>query len=155
MTIAAQLGVVRAALAAWALNHRGTAAIAGDPVHLFSLLRSGVPGAVRALVIFQDELKRGEIEEAGFVDRTYVVIVSRGRGFTIEPSDSLVKTVGSGEALYDLVEGVRDVLRDLQFGDDTEDRPDVKKITLFSMAEQLTDAYQIEFTIGCQLAVPA
>ena len=46
---------------------------------------------------FDAEVKRGEYEESGRVDRKFLVIVSRGRGFTFDPGDSLTAGFGLAE----------------------------------------------------------
>lgn len=154
MTIAAQLNQVATALDAWAKEHGGTAEVAADPFHLFALL-GNKPGGVRAVVLFAGEAKRGEYEEQGAVDRSFGVIISRGRGFTLDPSASLVKGAGGGEPLYDLIEEARQLIRRISFdAETTEVTPNYLGCDLFPASEgKPVDAYQLNFSIGTQLPV--
>lgn len=157
MTITEQLLALRESFAEWAQGYRGgTAEVASDPFHLFALL-AAKPGAVRACLFFKEELKRGEHEEAGVVDRTFVAVISRGRGFQREPADSLIVDGRPGTPLFEIVEDARQLIRSFEFpADVTEVRPDVKRIELFPMpGDAVVDAYQIEFSIGCQLDEPS
>lgn len=154
MSITEQITYVRDELQDWAAAYGGGCEIAGDIVHAFALLQHK-PGSVRCVVWLSGEEKRGEYEEAGFVDRTFTVFVSRGRGFTLEPGDSLTaRTAGNAEPLYDLVEEARQVIRGLEFAaDETEVTPNFKSIRPFAFpTERPVDAYQIEFSIGSELA---
>lgn len=155
MRIADQLKDITAALNDWAETEGGSAAVARDKVHLWDLLTLK-PGAPRAVVLFWSEKLRGDFGNMallGRVDRTFLVIVSRGRGFKLNPGDSLTEGAGGGKAMFDLVEGARDVIRALQLDPNTTERPvDFKGIDPFDAGEELrVDAYQIEFSIGTQL----
>jgi hypothetical protein len=106
------------------------------------------------MVLFQGEAKRGELEEAGFMDRTFMVIVSTGRGFVM-PSDGLRET-GGHKPISDLLEEARQVLRGIQFSSDTtEVTPDYKGMGIFTLPDgRPVDAWQMEFSIGVQCAAP-
>jgi hypothetical protein len=151
-TIREILTVTCDALDAWARKHGGRAEIAGDPAHLFALLSHG-PGAVRACIMLRRELKRGEHEEAGYVDRTFIVTISRGRGFTLEPSDALIRQTTVGAPLFDLAEEARDIVRAIDYPlEDTDWTVDYQSTDLFEFpTENPVDAYQLTFSIGCQL----
>lgn len=152
MTIAEQLNQVADALKTWAAAQGGTAEVAADPFHLLAMLQHK-PGSVRAVVLFGGEQKRGEFEETGAVDRGFSVILSRGRGFTAEPSASLVKGAAGGRPLFDLVEEARQQIRGLSFAEETtEVTPNYLGCELFPSAEgKAVDAYQLNFQIGVQL----
>lgn len=146
-----------AALDAWAkaTEKGGYAEVASDPFHLLGLL-SLRPGNVRATVLFTAENKRGELEETSMVDRGFAVIISRGRGLTLEPSASLVKGNAGGEPLFDLAESARDVVRGLSFeGDTTEVTPNYTGTEIFAVDGKAIDAYQLNFQIGTLLPVPS
>ena len=156
MTIAAQLNQLVAALDAWAKLLNGSAEAASDPFHLLAMLQMK-PGSVRACVLCTGEAKRGDYEEGGFIDRSFSVVISRGRGFTLEPEASKTKGAANGEPLYNLVEAARDVCRGLSFDADTTE------VTLnylgwepFPAPEgRAVDACQLNFQIGVQLpAIP-
>ncbi len=153
MSIVDQITYIRDELHDWASALGGGCEVAGDIVHAFALLQHK-PGTVRCVVWLSGEEKRGDYEEAGFVDRQFTVFISRGRGFTLEPGDSLTaRTAGNAEPLYDLVEEARQVIRGLQFAvDETEVTPNFKSIRPFAFpTERPVDAYQIEFSLGSEL----
>lgn len=155
MKIAAQLKQVRDALQLWAAEKGGTAEIARDPFHLLSLLQIK-PGSFRAAVLFASETKRGDLEETSMVDRGYSVILSRGRGLTAKPTDSLVVGQGDGEPLFDLVEQLRELIRGLSFETGTtEVTPNYTGTEIFAVDGKAIDAYQLNFQIGTLLPVPA
>ena len=145
------------ALDDWASDYGGSAEFAGDAGHLFAIL-SAKPGGVRAAVWMRSEKKRGEYEETGIVDRTIHVIISRARGFRIEKSETHILTTPSGPPLIDLVEEARDLLRGLDFElDETEWTLDYKGFEPFTFRpdDKPLDAYDLEFSLGCQLPVPS
>jgi hypothetical protein len=151
MTIGEQLELTRDTLLPWAQEIKGRVEIAADPVHLLGLLGTS-PGAPRIVVLFDAEEKRGEYEETGRVDRKFLVVVSRGRGFKLDPADALLEGVAGGKPLYDLVEEAREMVRQIQFeAATTEVRPDYKGTRRLQLEGMVVDAYQIEFTIGVQL----
>lgn len=47
------------------------------------------------------------------VDREWATLVKRGRGVSANRGDSLNKTVGNADPFYDIVEGVRDRIRQI------------------------------------------
>lgn len=143
---------MEAALKSWADTHGGKVHIAGDPLHLFALL-GDKPGGVRVAVLVRDGLKRGEYEEAGHEDVTYLVVLSRGKGFTMERGDNLVRGSGGGAPLYDLVEEARDVVRGINLDPETTEATfDFKRFGPYQNPfEILADAYELEFSIGRQL----
>jgi len=154
--ITEQLDLIQSALGDWAAPYGGGCEIAGDIVHAFALLQHQ-PGSVRAVAWFTGEEKHGSFEEAGSVDRSFIVFISRGRGFALEPGDSLMReTAGGGLPLYDLVEAARQILRGLNFDEvTTAGTIDFRSIKPFAIAtERPVDAYQIEFTIQVDLPDP-
>lgn len=154
MTIAECLRRVRDELAEWMLETGGTAEVATDAVHLVTLL-SSKPGAARAAVLFDGEELRGDLDTLGRVDRRFLVVVSRGRGLLLDSGDRLTAVVGAGgKPLFDLVEEAREVVRLIRFDEGTtEVVPRVSGIRRVEMEGMLVDAYQIEFSLGVQLAV--
>lgn len=151
MTISEQLKFLKDQLTPWARDVKARLEIAADAVHLLGLLATS-PGAPRVVVMFDGEEKRGEYEELGRIDRKFMVIVSRGRGFKLEPGDALTEGQAGGKALYDLVEEVREVIRGLVFNrETTEGMPNYLSTVRFDLPESTVDAYQINFQIGTQL----
>jgi len=132
----------------------GHAVVAQDPYQIVDILRQS-PGQIKAVVMYHSEVKRGEFEEAGFVDRTFWVVISRSRGLKLEPGASLTDGVSGGPAMFDIVDDARDVLRGLEFAPETtEVHIDYKGAEPFSVEGYLTDAYKLEFSIGTQLPEP-
>ena len=151
MKISEQLKAVRDALADWAREHGGQVFVAADPYHLVTLLRE-TPKAIRCVVMFHGETKRGDYEERGAVDRTFWVVCTRGQGLKLEPGASLVDGVAGGLPLFDLVEEARQIIRGIQFSaDTTEVTPNYLGVEPFSTEGYLVDAYRLEFSIGTQL----
>lgn len=154
MTINEQVLQIRDALATWAQEQKGRVEIAGDGAQLFSLLATS-PGALRAVILFDAETKRGDYEENAGVDRKFLVVVSRGRGFQLSLADNLTTGSAGGAPLFDLVEQAREIIRAQRFETGMlEPIPDYKGTTR-TQFEGLpaTDAYQIEFTLGTQLPI--
>lgn len=151
MRIADILKSVRAALQTWADQYKGGAEIARDPVHAFSILQQK-PGGVRAVILFQSEDKRGDYEEAGLCDETFFVVLTSGKSLQLNPGDDLVDGAAGGPAMYNLIEDARDIVRGLSLDDDTEVTPNYKGCRPYVLPGNiLTDAYQLEFSIGNQL----
>jgi hypothetical protein len=154
MTIADQIKTTLAALQQWGADGRAVVAPATDPVDFFQILRTG-PGKVRCAVLFRGENKRGQYEEAGVVDRIFWVGVSRGKALPLNKADSLINETGTGPALFDICEGVRQAIRGLAFdADTTEVHPDYKSFAPLEVEGWLLDAYTLEFWIGTQLPQP-
>ena len=152
MKIHALLNQVAAALDTWAVSRGGRAFIAGDPLSVFNHL-GDKPGGVRVGVLFAGDVKRGELEEAGVMDRSFLIVISRGKGFTINAADSLTKGAGGGLPLFQLVEEARDVVRAIAFPEGTtEGTADFKGSQAYQFAsDALVDAYQLEFSLACQM----
>jgi hypothetical protein len=151
MTIGEQLIFIRAGLRAWVEDIKGRVEVAADPLHALGLLATA-PGAPRVVVMFDAEVKRGDFEETGRVDRQYLLIVSRGRGFKLDPGDALLEGVAGGKPLYDLVEEGREVIRALVFTED-ESTPNYLAARRVKLEDLTVDAYQLEFSVGTQLPI--
>jgi hypothetical protein len=157
MTIRTQLEQIKVAIDTWAKGKAIKVGVAQGPEHAGWLL-SQSPGAGRVYICFASEMKRGEYEESGEVDRLFNVILSRPTGLKAEPGDSLMDGADGGPAMFDLLEELRAVVRAVVFtepADDpmetTEVSPNYQKMEPFVWQGYRTDAYQIDFSIGCQL----
>jgi hypothetical protein len=113
MTIAAQANSLVTALNGWVRQHKGFVKLAGDEADLFTVL-GAQPGAVRVGVMFDEETPTGE-NLLGYVDRKFVVAVSRGKGFFVDEAHALAGAAVNETPLFLLVEEVREVLRSLRF----------------------------------------
>lgn len=61
-----------------------------------------------------DQSRGGDISRwVHRVDREWATLVKRGRGLAANRGDSLNKTVGNSDPFYDIVEGVRDHIRQI------------------------------------------
>lgn len=160
-TIKGQLRIIQAGLADWVTANKAAFEIAHDPYHLFALIRTGGNRA-RVIAMFRGEKKRGEHEEAGLMDRTFVLVVTKGKSLVLA-GDATFAQEGD-KPLYDLLDEARDIVRGLKFStdqevaeqtNDTEQYPDCQGIEPFAVPDGwLVDAYQIEFSIGTQLDAP-
>lgn len=151
MTIKDQANQVRTALGDWARTHGGRAEIAGDLAALFTLLQGRFAGLM-VVILFNGEPKRGEYEESGIVDRTFTVVLSRGRGFA-QGGDSFTQGQAGEAPLFDVAEEAREVVRALEFSEaTTEVAVDYKGLQLFEWpTDRPVDAYQFTFSVGTQL----
>jgi hypothetical protein len=151
VTIKDQLLAIQTALTRWTGDNKGKLFIASDPYHIVFLLLQA-PGAMRVCILFHAEMKRGEHEESGMVDRTYWVVISRGQGMKLAPGASLTEGVSGGtKAMFDLCDEGREIIRGIEFDSSTEVSPNWKGMEPFPIPGYLTDAYRLEFSIGCQL----
>jgi hypothetical protein len=140
---------------AWAVGEALKVHIAQDPFHAVYLLTM-TPQSGAVIAMFESETKRGEFEEAGEVDRTFRVIITRGRGMKLEPGASLTDGVAGGKPMFELVEALVAVVRALEFDPvTTETHVNYRETKPFTMEGYTLDAYQVEFSIGCQLPAVA
>jgi len=155
MTIAEQTIAIVAGLAAWASANSGRAFPASDVVDVFEQLRAK-PGAPSCAVLFWSEDPRDNFELLGRVDRTFKIIVSRGRGFKLQTGESLTDGASGGPPMFDLVEEAREVARNLR-GDlpGEEAVPIYKGCGPFEASGLLLDAYEIRISFPNQLPVDA
>ena len=153
MTIAEHLEAVSEVLAPWAQDIGGRVAIAGDANHLWNLLAEK-PGAFRGVLLFDVETPRGELDELGRVDRKYILVISRGRGFTADRGDNFTKGSAGGKALYEIAEEARELIRFAEV-ESPEDIDETRVVYLgtrrFDTGDLVTDAIQIEFQIAAGL----
>lgn len=151
MSIRSQLHIIRENLAALALFHGGRAEVCHDTNHYFEVLAK--PGGLTLAVLWGGDQKRGLIEEAGVVDRTFKIGMTRARGQSFHSGDSLMVGAGGGLALYDLADQVRDWLRGIPFpAGTTEGQLDFNTAnSLVSPPGFELDVLEFTLTIGTQL----
>ena len=109
----------------------------------------------RILICYNGETSRGDFSVANVnhrVDRTWVVAVTRGRGWNADRGSSLYKTVGNADPFYDVVEEVRELLR-CMIGISEEFPIDYKRVSPMSSGNKALDSYAIEFS--CAVDIPA
>lgn len=159
MTTADQLNYIKGQLDAWSKNNVGISTIASDMEDLLSQIRARQTASDPLfIVIVHHEVKRGEFEESGMVDRFFWVGISRPKGTASSDRGArLVKGIAGGPPLYAVVDSVRDdVIRNLQFEEQTtEVHPDYKGWEPMTVNDvTLTDVVRLEFSIGVQLKAP-
>lgn len=156
MKIAEQLKAFQTVLGKWAGKLGGSCRIAGDRSQLVGIL-SQAPGAPRVVLVFINEVPRGEMDaaEESRVDRELWAILSRGRGFKADSGDSLTEGSGGGKPMFDLAEEARDLIRTTMLDPERNERLIYYKgIYQFEMAEELkTDAVYISFGIGTDIGM--
>ena len=160
ITIADQLNQMRDTFNLWTQENWSTqsAFIVTDTVHLWKKLfdQSQMP---KVLVMYNGEQIRGDFGIAAplaHVDRRFLVAISRGRGFNLNRGDSFTEDVGNATAFADEIEELRDICRAMIFDPDWCEHPvDYLGIVPFNTADSgmITDAVQIEFSIGTQLGL--
>jgi hypothetical protein len=136
----------------WLATNKGRAYVAGDNNSLFACL-GDAPGVFRVVFYFDQSEPRGDIDELGREDRTFLVILSRGRGFSASESDSLMLGNAGGKPLFILLEEARELVRGWDTGDETIDdtMPTYLGMARFDSGLPRTDAYQVKFSLPAQL----
>lgn len=162
MTIGQQLDAIRAAVEGWAAPHLGVVRVAGDLTDAQWLLAAKGPGP-QVMILWDGETTRGDVEEASMVDRSFLILISRGRGLAANPSAARVTgTAEMPTPLYDLIEGLREVLRGLEFEPQsstatTEIRPRYESFRPSDLLREngLLDGHEARLTIGTLLPLPS
>lgn len=156
-----QANWIKQVLSGWAQSEGGIAQVAHDLNHMWELAfnTSKVP---RCMICFVGEDIRGDFSIAAAtsrVDRHYVVLVTRGKGYTANRGDTLTQDIGEARPFYDLLEEARDLIRVLQFDASVTEADSGLPVDYHGIKPALPedyplDAYLIEFSIGTQLGVP-
>lgn len=155
MNRSAILNAIRAGIVDWAGQEGGSVEIARDIIHAYAIL-SIKPGTFRAICMWQQEQKRGEYEETGFVDETFGVVISFGASLRIDKGEALVSGQAGGRPLFDLCEELRDQIRALALDDTTEVGVNYLHTIPYPHIPNglIMDAYIVEFSIGKLLPFP-
>lgn len=114
MTIREQIEFVRGALADWATTWSAEAKLAADRSDVFRQLVGG-PDRSHCYVYFEGEEPVEAYRASGGVERTILVVLSRGRGLSLDDAGNLVCGPPGEQPLFDLVEACRDILATLNF----------------------------------------
>lgn len=114
MTIIEQLQLVQGALTEWAETWKAEALIASDREDVLRRLTE-TPNKSHCLVYFEAEEPVPDLSNSGGVNRIILVVISRGRGMTINPTTNLVTARGDKLPLYDVLESGRTLLCNLNF----------------------------------------
>lgn len=159
MTIKEQITALVTALNGWGKSTSSTAEPASDVVHFFGIITRGLslkPGAIRLAVMFNGEIPRGDIEELGRVDRSYLIGISRGRGLSLQQSDSLIRDTGAGDPMFDSLEQIRETVLAAVFNAESgfgapENIPYYRGLKRIEIEGMLLDAYQLEIQVAAQI----
>ena len=157
-----QCNWIRDVLSGWAKAEGGIAQVAHDLSHMWELAfnTSQVP---KCIITFAGEDIRGDFTTAAQtsrVDRHFIVLVTRGRGYSANRGDTLTEQINNARPFYDLLEEARDMVRVLQFDPSVTEAMDGDPVDYRGIKPALPedyplDAYMIEFSIGTQLGVPS
>ncbi len=155
MSIANQLIAMRQALDGWAQAEGGAAVIAQDVVHMWEIALND-QDSPRCIIAYAGEDVRGDFnvgDVLGMVDRKFTILVTRGRGYEVDPGDAVVGldgiAAGNARPLVDLVEEARDTIRFLKLDDAASESPIYfHSIAPMDMDERMLYAYLMDFTIG-------
>jgi hypothetical protein len=152
--ISDQASAIRDWLGQWAVPLGGSAVVASNPSDLWqqALQSSQKPIIV---ICYMGEKPRGSFDIANAlnrVDRSWVVLVRRGRGFTSPRGDTLTETKGV-DPFYDQIEEVRNLLRRMLGISMELPTIDYAGIRPISQGGMIMDAYQIEFTTANDIPI--
>ncbi len=152
MTIAAQLKIIQQVLGPWAAENGGAAFVASDPEHMWAMAFSA-SSKLRVIVTYMGESNRGDFAMGAIlrrVDREFVVLITRGRGFSYPRGDTLTDTVGNALPMFQLVEEGRELIRSI-LNLSVELPLDFKAVKPHAMGQLIMDAYSIEFSAAVDL----
>lgn len=153
MKIKDMMGLIWTALDRWAQDNAGGAYIASDLEHAWRLCQSNT-NTPRVIIVYAGENIRGDFSVAAInrrVDREFSVVVSRGRGLQIDRAQTLTDPANNARPLFDLVEEVRDICRNLWATQFVEDPVDFKNVLQWDSRPYIVDAYCVNFSIADDL----
>ena len=113
---------------------------------LFRSLNSQTP---RILICYNGEQSRGSFEQIARwhrVDRSWLVAVTKGRGYYSQRGDTLSNHLNVEMPLFDVVENVRDVVRFMETISEETPMPDYRGIKPMQLGNLVVDGYLIEIT---------
>jgi hypothetical protein len=154
LTIKGCMDICMGALSRYAQDQQGYAFIASDLEHAWRLAISGNTQAPKFVVVFTGQEIRGDFAVAAInhrVDSHFSLIISRGRGFNLDRGQSLVADNVNAPPLFEIVEGARDVIRSLWSQKFVESPVDFRGVNQWDTRPYITDAYNINFAIPCDL----
>jgi hypothetical protein len=153
LSIKSCMDIIAGQLQRYAQDNQGIINVASDLEHSWRLAANDTVNP-KFIIVFTGEEIRGDFAVAAInhrVDRHFALIVSRGRGMEQDRAKSLWKDSGNAKPLYDIVEGARDVIRGLYSQQFVENPVDYRGINQWDTRPLITDAYQINFSIPCDL----
>jgi hypothetical protein len=145
--------IIMGQMETFAQNEQGVVNVASDLEHAWRLASNDTQ-TPKFIVVFTGEDIRGDFPVAAInhrVDRHFSLIVSRGRGMDEQRAKSLWKDAQNAKPLFEIVEGARDVIRGLYSQKFVENPIDFRGINQWDTRPYITDAYNINFSIPCDL----
>jgi len=148
ITISQTANLIQDALQDWARPYGGVASIASNLKDLWNQasMNSQTP---RILICFNGETARGSFEQISRwhrVDRSWIIAVTKGRGYYSNRGDSLSNGMSVEMPLFDAVENVRDVVRFLTTISEETPSPDYRNTKPMQLGNLIVDGYTIEIT---------
>lgn len=148
ITISQTAQLIHAAVDEFAQTYGGKADIVSNLKELWNQasINSQSP---RILIVYNGETSRGSFSQIApwhRVDRSWLIAVTKGRGWYANRGDSLYNAEVQEMPLYDVVENVRDVVRFLQTISEETPMPDYRSTKPMQMGTMVIDGYLIEIT---------
>lgn len=148
ITISQEANLIQEELQTWVRQYGGTAAVVSNLKELWNQasMNSQVP---RILICYNGESSRGTFSQISTwhrVDRSWLIAVTKGRGYYSNRGDSLSNGLNVEMPLFDAVENVRDVVRFMQNISEETPSPDYRSTKPMQMGNLVIDGYLIEIT---------
>ena len=148
ITISQEANLIQEALQEWVRPYGGQAHIVSNLKDLWNqaALNSQTP---RILICYNGEQSRGSFEQIARwhrVDRSWLVAVTKGRGYYSQRGDTLSNHLNVEMPLFDVVENVRDVVRFMETISEETPMPDYRGIKPMQLGNLVVDGYLIEIT---------
>ena len=145
-----------APLQTYAATVSGKAIIASDLQHAWEYTQ-GNENFPKIILIYTGDRIRGDFQTASInrmADIDFSVVVSRNRSLTTDRGAALTNPVGNAIPLYQITEGVRDIIRYTSGLDQMKEWPvDYKGTSQWETGAFISDAYSINFSM--LIALPA
>ena len=153
LSIKGCMDIIMGAMTRFAQDQQGIVNVASDLEHAWRLAANDTTNP-KFIIVFTGEEIRGDFAVAAYnhrVDRHFSMIVSRGRGMDQDRAKSLWKDTGNARPLFEIVEAARDVIRGLWSQEFVENPVDYRGINQWDTRPYITDAYNVNFSIPCDL----
>jgi len=140
-------------LNSWATSQGGVALVVEDVNEKIEIGSNNLIGP-RCLIAFSSEEPYGEMpEQTGYVKRSFLVSVERGKAMTQPRNSTLTNTVGPIRPFYNQVEEARDIIRAIALPPWVAYNPVLYDgMVPGHQTEYLIDQYVLSFSIICQIS---
>jgi len=148
ITISQEANLIQANLQEWVGQWGGSAEVVSNLRELWNqaALNSQSP---RILVVYNGEVARGSFEQISRyhrVDRSWLIAVTKGRGYFSNRGASLSEHAQIEMPLFDVIENVRDLVRFMDYISEETPHPDYRSIKPMQLGNLVVDGYLIEIT---------